>query len=189
MDRYEADDALATAAARWHRDVEQVRILTPDKDLGQSVSGTRVVQVDRMRQKVIDEDEVVRRRGVKPPSIPDWLALVGDTADGIPGIPGFGEKTSAAVLREFQHLEAIPESPRAWPSAVRGADKLAAALNAERENALLYRKLATLIDDVPLKESLADLEWKGVPRPEFDAWCKALRVSDLADRVSRWGGV
>ena len=188
MDRYEADDALATAAARWHRDVEQVRILTPDKDLGQSVRGTRVVQVDRLRQKLIDEDEVVKRRGVRPPSIPDWLALVGDTADGIPGIPGFGEKTAAALLREFQHLEAIPESPRAWPADVRGAEKLAAALNAERDNALLYRKLATLIDDVPLPESLADLEWKGVPRRDFDDWCKRLRVSDLTDRISRWGG-
>jgi 5'-3' exonuclease len=186
MDRYEADDALATAAARWHRDVDQVRILTPDKDLGQSVRGTHVVQVDRLRQKLIDEDEVVRRRGVKPASIPDWLALVGDTADGIPGIPGFGEKTAAAVLREFGHLEAIPESPRAWPGAIRGADKLAAALNAERENALLYRKLATLIDDVPLKESLEDLHWRGVPRPDFESWCKQLRVNDMSDRITRW---
>jgi 5'-3' exonuclease len=186
MDRYEADDALATAAARWREEAEQVRILTPDKDLGQCVRGQRVVQVDRLRQKVIDEDQVLERRGVPPRSIPDWLALVGDTADGIPGIPGFGEKTAAALLRAFGRLEAIPGDPKKWPAAVRGADKLAAALAERIDDALLYRKLATLIEDVPLPERLEDLAWRGVPRDAFADWCERLSVRDLVDRPARW---
>ena len=186
MDRYEADDALATAAARWQDEVEQVRILTPDKDLGQSVRGTRVVQIDRVRKTVIDEDEVVRRRGVRPQSIPDWLALVGDAADGIPGIPGFGERTAAALLRVHGHIEAIPLDNRAWPEGVRGADRLATTLAQRMPDALLYRKLATLIDDVPLPEHLEDLAWRGVPRQAFAAWCDRVRANDLKDRPTRW---
>jgi 5'-3' exonuclease len=186
MDRYEADDALATAAARWANDVEQVRILTPDKDLGQCLRGTRVVQVDRLRRGVIDEDGLMQKRGVRPWSIPDWLALVGDTADGIPGLPGFGEKTAATLLRRFEHIEAIPANPAAWPTDVRGADKLAATLVADMDKALLYRKLATLIDDVPLRESLEDLRWKGVPRKAFTKWSERMKAGDLADRPIRW---
>jgi 5'-3' exonuclease len=186
MDRHEADDALATAAARWHAEVEQVRILTPDKDLGQSVRGTRVVQVDRLRKTVIDEDEVVRRRGVRPESIPDWLGLVGDTADGIPGLTGFGERTAAALLRVHGHIEAIPLDSRVWPKDIRGADRLAATLAEHMPDALLYRKLATLIDDVPLPERLEDLAWRGVPRAAFAAWCDRLHVNDLRDRPNRW---
>lgn len=186
MDRYEADDALATAAARWQGEVEQVRILTPDKDLAQCIRGRRVVQVDRLRQKVTDEEGVVERRGVSPKSIPDWLALVGDDADGIPGIPGFGEKGAAAVLSAFGHIEAIPREARKWPAGVRGADKLAAALAERMTDALLYRKLATLIDDVPLRERLEDLAWQGVPRKAFAAWCDRMRVTDLLDRPTRW---
>jgi 5'-3' exonuclease len=186
MDRYEADDALATAAARWQGEVEQVRILTPDKDLSQCVRGRRVVQVDRLRQRVVDEEGVVERRGVSPKSIPDWLALVGDDADGIPGIPGFGEKGAAALLSAFGHIEAIPREARKWPPGVRGADKLAAALAERITDALLYRKLATLIDDVPLGERLEDLAWHGVPRKAFTAWCDRMRVTDLVDRPTRW---
>ena len=186
MDRYEADDALATAAARWRDEVEQVRILTPDKDLGQSVRGRKVVQVDRLRNALIDEDEVVRRRGVGPESIADWLALVGDAADGIPGIPGFGERTAAAVLREYGHIEAIPGNAATWPKDIRGAARLAATLVERRTDALLYRKLATLIEDVPLAESLADLEWKGVPRRAFGEWCERMKVTELRDRPRRW---
>ena len=139
MDRWEADDALATAAARWRDQVEQVRILTPDKDLGQCLVGQRVVQVDRMRQRVIDEDALLAARGVKPASIPDWLALTGDDADGVPGVPGFGAKSAAAVLAKFEHLENIPDDPRAWPPAVRGAERLARTLAGARPEALLYR--------------------------------------------------
>ncbi len=186
MDRWEADDALATAAARWAGDVDQVRILTPDKDLGQCLRGTRVVQVDRVRKRVIDEEDLLARRGVRPWSVPDWLALVGDDADGIPGLPGFGEKTSAVLLRRWEHIESIPRDPGAWPVEVRGAEKLAATLVAGMEDALLYRKLATLIDDVPLRESLEDLRWRGVPRAQFTAWCERMRARDLLDRPIRW---
>jgi 5'-3' exonuclease len=186
MDRYEADDALATAAARWRENVEQVRILTPDKDLGQSIVGTRVVQVDRLRRRTIDEDELWKARGVRPGSIPDWLGLVGDTADGLPGLAGFGEKTAAALLAAFGHIEDIPRDARAWPANVRQAARLAGTLERDREKAIFYRKLATLIADVPLQESLEDLEWKGVPRRAFGEWCEKYRVNDLRERPSRW---
>ncbi|HXX66333.1 MAG TPA: 5'-3' exonuclease H3TH domain-containing protein [Polyangiaceae bacterium] len=178
MDRYEADDALATGASRWRDRVDQVRLLTPDKDLGQSIVGDRVVLVDRVRRRTIDETELWTTRGVRPQSVPDWLALVGDAADGLPGIAGFGEKSSASVLRAFGHLEAIPGDPRDWPRELRGAERLARTLAAEMENALLYRKLATLFDDVPLAERLEDLEWTGVPRGPFEAWCARVGASD-----------
>ncbi len=186
MDRYEADDAMATAAARWREDVEQVRIMTPDKDLGQSIRGQRVVQVDRMRRRLIDEEELVRTRGIRPSAIPDWLALVGDSADGIPGIAGFGQKTASALLREFGRLEDIPKDARAWPTSIQGAQRLAPVLAAQQESALLYRKLATLIDDVPLGERLEDLAWSGVPRGAFEAWCDAVGARDLKTRPHRW---
>jgi 5'-3' exonuclease len=186
MDRYEADDAMATAATRWQNDVDQVRLMTPDKDLGQCVRGTRVVQVDRLRRQVIDEAEVTRRRGVPPACVPDWLARVGDTADGIPGLAGFGERTAAEILRAFGRIEDIPRDPARWPASIRSAPRLAATLAAERDDALLYRKLATLIKDVPLAEKLADLEWRGVPREAFAAWCERLGADDLAARPTRW---
>jgi 5'-3' exonuclease len=185
MDRYEADDALATAAARWHGEVEQVRIMTPDKDLGQAIRGKRVVQVDRMRQREMDEDALVARRGILPASIPDWLALVGDDADGIPGIAGFGEKTAAALLRAYGHLEAIPKDARDWTVDVRSGERLAATLAASMPAALLYRKLATLVDDVPLAEQLGDLEWKGAPRAAFAAWSEGIGAKDMR-QPSRW---
>jgi 5'-3' exonuclease len=186
MDRYEADDALATAARRWRDDVEQVRILTPDKDLGQSLRGERVVQVDRVRRKVIDEAELWRRRGVRPASVPDFLALVGDTADGIPGVAGFGEKTAAALLARFDHVEAIPADAAAWPPGIRGADRLAAELAREMDAAILYRKLATLIEDVPLEQTLDDLAWTGVPRDAFLAWCDRVEVTTMRATPARW---
>jgi 5'-3' exonuclease len=186
MDRYEADDALATGAARWRDRVDQVRVLTPDKDLGQSIVGTRVVLVDRLRDRLTDEDELLRRRGILPASVPDWLALVGDTADGYPGIAGFGEKTASTLLRTFEHLEGIPRDPRAWPTGIRQADRLAATLAEGMELAKLYRKLATLVDDVPLPESLEDLAWQGVPRDDFALWCDRLEVRDLRERPTRW---
>jgi 5'-3' exonuclease len=157
MKEFEADDALATAAAKFAGDVEQVRILTPDKDLGQCIRGARVVQVDRIRKREIDEAALRALRGFGPASVPDWLALVGDDADGIPGLPGFGDKGAAALLHEFTHLERIPADPRAWPKAVRGADRLAATLAAHRQEVMLYRTLATLRTDVPLPESLDEL--------------------------------
>ncbi len=186
MDRYEADDALATGAVRWRDRVDQVRILTPDKDLGQVIVADRVVAVDRVRKRTIDEDELVKTRGIRPASIPDWLALVGDTADGIPGIAGFGEKTSATLLRAFGHLESIPRDPRAWPADVRQADRLAATLASELDAALFYRKLATLFVDVPLAETFEDLEWRGVPREAFRRWCEAVGAGDLSERPHRY---
>jgi 5'-3' exonuclease len=186
MDRYEADDALGTAAARWRDRVDQVRILTPDKDLGQAIVGQRVVLVDRLRNRTIDEEELVKTRGIRPESVPDWLALVGDTADGLPGVAGFGEKTSAALLRAFVHLEGIPSDPRAWPASVKQGARLAETLANEMERAVFYRKLATLILDVPLPETLEDLEWRGVPRGEFVDFCERVGAGDLRERPVRW---
>ena len=188
MQQFEADDALATGARRFRDQVEQVRILTPDKDLGQCLLGERVVQVDVLRRKVIDERALIERRGILPRSIPDWLALVGDDADGIPGLPGFGDKTAAALLALHPRLEEIPLDPRRWPSSVRGAGKLAGTLAARLEDALLYRRLATLVDDAPLPQtrSLEDLRWTGVPRARFEAWCAAHGAGELRARPGRW---
>ncbi|RMG12486.1 MAG: flap endonuclease [Deltaproteobacteria bacterium] len=161
MGRYEADDALATAAARWKDEVGQVRLMTPDKDLAQCVEDGRVVLVDRRRGRVYDEAAVLEKYGVYPESIPDWLALVGDPADGIPGLPGWGARSAAAVLRCYRHLEAIPADPAAWQVKVRGAKRLAAVLEARREEARLYRRLATLVTDVDLGVRLEDLRYRG----------------------------
>jgi 5'-3' exonuclease len=190
MRQHEADDALATGAARFRDQVDQVRILSPDKDLGQCLSGRRVVQVDRIRGREIDEAALLDRRGIRPESVPDWLALVGDDADGLPGLPGFGEKTASALLGRYLHLESIPADPAAWPRDVRGADRLARSLAEGREAVALYRRLATLVRDVPLGESLDDLRWGGAPRDRFEAWCQSLGATTLlaagsAGRV-RW---
>src|SRR6266436_988869 len=149
MREFEADDALATAAARFAGQVDQVRILTPDKDLGQCLEADHIVQVDVIRKRVVNEQALLERRGVKPESIPDLLALTGDDADGIPGLPGFGEKSASALLAKFIHLEQIPDDPATWPM-VRQAPRLAATLEAHREEALLYRRLATLRTDAPI---------------------------------------
>jgi 5'-3' exonuclease len=159
-------------------------MLTPDKDLGQAIRGQRVVMVDRIRRRVIDEEELLRLRGVRPSSVPDWLGLVGDTADGIPGIEGFGEKTAAALLRAFGRIDDIPNEARKWPPEIRGADRLAARLAAERETALLYRRLATLLVDVPLAEHLEELAWKGTPQA-FAAWCDAAGAESWKTRPRR----
>lgn len=175
MYEFEADDAIATAALRWMDDVEQVVLCSPDKDLMQCVVGDRVVSWDRMRDRWFDETGVVEKFGVHPESIPDYLALVGDTADGVPGLPGWGARSTATVLARFGRLEMIPEDAADWDVTVRGADKLAATLREHREEAMLYRTLTTLRRDVPLPESLDDLEWKG---PHED------RSAEVAER---WG--
>ncbi len=185
MDRYEADDALATAAVRWAPEVDQVRILTPDKDLGQVVDGARIVQVDRMRGREYDADGVADKLGVPPASVPDYLALVGDTADGIPGLKGFGAKSAGVVLSHYGHLEDIPREG-GWDVTVRGADTLAATLDAHFDDALLYRELARLALDVPLAESLDDLRHTGVPRAAFEAVCDDLGVTTLRERPRQW---
>jgi len=188
MVEFETDDALATAAARF-RDapgVEQVVICSPDKDFAQCVVGRQVICRDRRRGTDRDEAGVVARFGVPPVSIPDWLALVGDSADGIPGIPGFGEKTAAAVLARYLHIEAIPDDPALWAVEVRGKQRLAASLSERRADAALYRQLATLRTDVPLAERLADLEWRGAPRDQLEALLAGIGALELCNRVPRW---
>ena len=190
MREFEADDALATGASRFRDAVEQVRILTPDKDLGQCLCAQRVVQVDCMRNRVIDEEALLVRRGIRPESVPDYLALVGDTADGIPGLPGFGAKTASALLGRHLHLEHVPPDPARWPASVRGAAQLARTLQSGREAAVLYRRLATLVNDVQLPESLEELRWQGIPRARFEAWCAELGaralLAPLEARPTRW---
>jgi 5'-3' exonuclease len=166
MIEFECDDALATAAARFERapEVERVVICSPDKDLAQCVRGTRVVCLDRMRRRLLDEAGVRARFGIRPESIPDWLALVGDSADGYPGVPRWGEKSATAVLGAYGHLEGIPRAAPDWSVAVRGAAALAASLAAHRDDAFLFRELATLRTDVPLTETLEALAWRGPDR-------------------------
>jgi len=168
MIEFEADDALAAGAAIAARDprVGRVVICTPDKDLAQCVSGTRVVQMDRRTRAVRDEAGVVAKFGVLPESIPDYLALVGDSADGYPGLPGWGAKSAAAVLAKYVHLEAIPEDWNDWHVNASNAGALARTLANEREHAYLFRTLATLRSDIPLFEDVEQLRWKG-PTPAF----------------------
>jgi 5'-3' exonuclease len=186
MREYEADDALATGAARFSPEVDQVRIMTPDKDLGQCLRDGRVVQVDRRQQKVTDEEAFRAARGFGPASMPDFLALVGDTADGIPGLDSFGERSAATLLGAYEHLERIPDLPLTWTVKPRGALGLAATLAAGRGEALLYRKLATLVDTVPLAESLEDLRFRGVPRARFEAWCDEVGATTLKTVLRTW---
>jgi 5'-3' exonuclease len=170
MVEFEADDALASGAALAARDdrVERVIICTPDKDLAQSVRGTRVVQLNRRTNTTLDEAGVIGKFGVPPASIPDYLALVGDSADGYPGLQGWGPKSSSSVLAKFRHLEEIPDDVREWHVNVANAGALAATLASERENALLFRKLATLRDDIPLFKDPDELRWQG-ETPAFAA--------------------
>ena len=170
MVEFEADDALAAGAVLAARDsrVERVVICTPDKDLAQCVSGTRIVQLNRRTNAITDEAGVVQKFGVPPASIPDYLALVGDSADGYPGLKGWGAKSSAAVLAKFRHLEAIPADSKDWFVNAANAGALAATLVRDREQALLFRTLATLRTDIPLFENVDELRWTG-PTPEFDS--------------------
>ena len=161
-------------------------ICSPDKDLSQCVVGRQVICRDRRQRTDRDEAGVVAKFGVPPSSIPDWLALVGDAADGIPGIPGWGEKSAGTVLARYGRLEAIPDDPAAWDVAVRGRDRLAASLRGRREDAALYRQLATLRTDVPLAESLADLEWRGARRADLEALCREIGAEELLRRVPSW---
>jgi 5'-3' exonuclease len=169
MIELEADDALAAGAARYASEVDQVIIATPDKDLAQCVDGTRVVLYDRHSKRIIDEAAVRVRWGVAPRSIPDWLALVGDSSDGYPGIPKWGARSAATVLARYLHIEEIPDDPRSWQVMVRGAAGLAESLRARRAEADLYRTLATLRADAPVPETLDELAWRGAPREELAA--------------------
>jgi 5'-3' exonuclease len=182
---FEADDALASAAAKAAQDdrVKQVLICTPDKDLSQCVVGTRVVQLDRRREILRDEAGVEAKFGVKPHSIPDYLAVVGDSADGFPGIAGWGPKAAALVFSQYPHLENIPKDWREWHPSIRRACPLAESLFAAWNDAILFRTLATLRLDAPVFDSVGDLQWKG-PRPEFEAYCQRLKSPDVLRRVA-----
>ena len=186
MVEFEADDALASAAAAAARNpkVEQVVLCTPDKDLAQMVSGTRIVQLSRRTGVSLDETGVIQKFGVPPSSIPDYLALVGDSADGYPGLPGWGAKSSSAVLRKFPHLESIPRDWREWHVNVTGASNLAATLVREWEHALLFRRLATLRIDIPLFEDVEQLGWRG-PTAAFEAIGARLEAARTEKRKSR----
>lgn len=186
MDRWETDDALATAAARFADQVDQVRICSPDKDLGQCIRGQKVVTLDRLREVETDEAGFLARWGIKPRQMPDLLGLVGDTADGIPGVDGFGEKTAATLIATFGSIEAIPDDPAAWPKGVRRADFLAGNLAGSRPAAALWKRLATLVEDVPLAEDLDGLRFRGVPRDRFAAWCRSFGAERMLDRPTRW---
>lgn len=185
---FEADDALATGAARFAQDplIERVFICSPDKDLAQCVQGDRIVLWDRLRRRILDEPAVVEKFGVSPRSIPDWLALVGDDADGLPGVPRWGAKSAATVLARYGTLEAIPDEAAAWTVPVRGAAALAENLRSLRTDAALYRRLATLRTDVPLAEGIDDLEWRGAWRPALESLCRELGETELLERVPRW---
>jgi 5'-3' exonuclease len=188
MVEFEADDALATAAARWAgaEGVEQVVICSPDKDLTQCVRGQSVVCFDRMRQVLLDEAGVVRKFGVAPPSIPDWLALVGDSSDGYPGLARWGAVSAAALLARYLRLEDIPDQERAWNVSVRGAAALGQSLRQGRSDALLYRQLARLRTDVPLAETLDDLRWRGARRAALEALCAEIGEDEVAARMPLW---
>ncbi len=190
MVEFEADDAMATAVKRFKgsSSVEQIVLCSPDKDLAQLVSGERIVCWDRRREIVLDEPGIVAKFGVPPASIPDWLALVGDAADGYPGLPGWGAKSAAAVLERFGRLEKIPNDASAWNIKALSpgrAARLAETLVERRDEAILFRQLATLRQDVPLQEKLADLKWKGADR-RLEGLCKELGDERLAARVTTW---
>jgi 5'-3' exonuclease len=189
MLEFEADDAIAAAIARFGDDpgVERILICTPDKDLAQCVTGERIVLWDRRRRIIYDDAGVRAKWGVAPASIPDWLALVGDAADGYPGLPGWGAKSAAAVLARFGSLEAIPADPADWKLPVRGADVLAATLRERMAEVLLYRTLARLRTDAPIAQSKpAELLWRGTPRAGWLAFCDELGLERLRDRPHRW---
>jgi 5'-3' exonuclease len=190
MVEFEADDALGTAARRFkkNKSVEQILICSPDKDLAQLVDGKRIVCWDRKRDIIIDEAGVVEKFGVPPQSMPDWLALVGDSADGYPGVPGWGAKSASVVLARFGHLESIPDDPGKWKisSVSPGrAASLAASLGQHREEALLYKQLATVRVDVPLKEKLSDLKWQGADKRLME-FCHRLGDQRIPERIPRW---
>ena len=186
MDEFEADDAIAAAAVRFAQfpAVEQVVMCSPDKDLAQVVSGNRIVMLDRRKGEVIDEAGVVDKFGVSPPSIPDYLALVGDAADGIPGIPRWGSRSTATMLTRYGSIDAIPADDGDWGVKVRGAANLAKSLTEQRDDALLYRRLATLRLDAPLPETEPEqLRWLGVRQPDLAELCESLGLESLLSRI------
>jgi 5'-3' exonuclease len=192
MVEFEADDAIGAAAARFGADpaVERILICTPDKDMAQCVVDERIVLRDRRRAITYDRAGVIEKWGVEPASIPDWLALVGDSSDGFPGLPGWGAKSAAAVLRRYGSIDAIPARASEWDvRGVGGAVRLAAVLVEQHEAAILYRTLARLRLDAPLPQrSAAELEWHGAPRAAWEAFCDQWGLARLRSRPHRWQG-
>ncbi|MEO5987088.1 MAG: 5'-3' exonuclease H3TH domain-containing protein [Candidatus Limnocylindria bacterium] len=186
----EADDGIAAAIDSFGSDprIEQIVICSVDKDLGQLVASDRIVLRDRMRQITYDEAGIIKKFGVEPQSIPDYLALVGDSSDGFPGLPGWGAKSASAVLARWKHLEDIPASALDWEVPLRNASRLAATLDQQRAEAVLYRRLAILNRDADISATptLDSLEWQGVPRNEFVALCDELGFDTVRERVHRW---
>ena len=187
MVKFEADDAIATATARFKKikSVEQVVICSVDKDLTQMVDGKHVVCWDRRRELIIDEEGVIEKFGVNPESIPDYLALVGDSADGYPGIQGWGAKSTSTVLSRYKHIESIPNDPQKLGLGLGRATTLVDNLQANYQEALLFRELSTLRKDVPLKEKLGDLKWQGA-YPRLKKICKELGDVRIPDRIAKW---
>lgn len=187
MSKFEADDAIATAVAKFKKSkqVEQIVICSVDKDLTQMVDGDRVICWDRRREILLNEKGVTEKFGVSPESIPDFLALVGDSADGYPGIQGWGEKSTATVLAKYKHIEAIPKDPNKIPLSLGRATTLLENLQKNYKDALLFRELSTLRTDVPLKETLADLKWQGV-YPRFKKVCEELGNQSIPERITTW---
>ena len=186
---FEADDAIGAAAARFRDDpsVERILICTPDKDMAQCVVDARVVLRDRRRQITYDRAGVLEKWGVEPASIPDWLALVGDSSDGYPGLPGWGAKSAAVVLRRYGSIDEIPERASAWDVKVAGAVRLAAVLVEQRDDVILYRTLARLRLDTPIPQQHAsELEWRGAPRSTWEAFCDRWGLDRLRGRPHRW---
>lgn len=186
MIEQEADDGLAAAATKFAPDVERVVVMSPDKDMCQLYGDPKIVGFDRRKAAFIDTEGVWDKFGVAPESIPDYLALVGDTADGIPGLTGWGAKSTAAVLAQYTHLDKIPASEKDWPVKVRSASRLAETLRDNMPAALLYRDLATLRTDADIPQSLDDLKWRGVHRDEFIELCDELDFGSIRNRPQRW---
>lgn len=186
MREFEADDGMASGVTRFADEADQVILASPDKDLAQCVKGDHVVTLDRRKGVTTNAEGVREKFGVGPESIPDYLALVGDAADGFPGLPGWGAKSTAAMLAHYVHLEAIPEAPEDWAVQPRGAGRLARSLREGQEEAALFKKLATLRRDAPIPQEFADLEWLGVPREPWQAFCEELGLGELRSRPHRW---
>jgi len=182
---YEADDAIATAALHASVAFDEVRILSPDKDFGQMVNG-RVTQIDRARTRIFDADGVMERLGVPPDLVPLFLAISGDAADGIPGVPGFGVKSTAALVNHYRSLDAIPSECALWQLSLRGRDTLCKTFNAMRDDVELFLSLATLRTDVPLDLATASLVYSGAPREQFLRWCDQVDATTLKTRPRRW---
>lgn len=186
MIEQEADDGLAAAAMKFVDEVDRVIILSPDKDMTQLFGHPKIVGFDRRNQKLVDAAGVVEKFGVRPESIPDYLGLVGDTADGFPGLPGWGAKSSSTLLARYGHIENIPASEDDWDVQVRGAAKLAATLREERDLALLFKDIATLRTDADIPQALEDLRWKGAHKDEFHDLCDELGFESVKNRPTKW---